>query len=202
MTTFYHLFQVLPQNITHIVRCQFQETLLAQVAQVLATHKKLMEVHICQAKLIGSPWKPLANLLFGPQPGICKTESIQYLEVTPGLCQIIFIRRQWMKKRVSPSHLVPNEFGMNLFLNLKTEKKPHKTALYFPSAFTCNQRCPQLTWISLMLPKHELSMPPFLIPASLVFPSQAVPDSHRIHSCISYWHHSFSFERAAIQRPP
>lgn len=68
--TFYHLLQVFPQNVTHIVRCKFQEAFLAQVAEVLATHKKLMDVHICQAKFIGSPCKPLANMLFSPQPGI------------------------------------------------------------------------------------------------------------------------------------
>jgi len=57
-----------------------------------------------------------------------------------------------MKKFVYPSYLVLDEFRMNVFLNKKTKKQKTQSSIF------CNQRCPQLTWSSLMLPKHKLSI--------------------------------------------
>lgn len=69
--TFDHLLQMFPEDITHKVRRQLQEALLAEVAQHLAVHAKTLQVHVHQAELVGSPEQPLAHLLLVPQPGVC-----------------------------------------------------------------------------------------------------------------------------------
>lgn len=63
---------MLPENVAHKIRCQLQKTLLAQVTQHLAVHAEPLEVHVHQAELVDGPEKPLAHLLLGPQPGVCR----------------------------------------------------------------------------------------------------------------------------------
>lgn len=74
-STFDHLLQMLPQNVTHKVGGQLQKTLLAQVTQHLAIHAKPLQVHVHQAELVGGPEEPLAHLLLTPQPGVCQGEK-------------------------------------------------------------------------------------------------------------------------------
>lgn len=67
---FDHLFEMLPEDVTHEVRGQLQEALLAQVTQHLAVHAEPLQVHVHQAELVGGPEEPLAHLLLVPQPGV------------------------------------------------------------------------------------------------------------------------------------
>lgn len=69
--TFDHLLQMLPEDVTHEVRCQLQEALLAQVTQHLAVHAEPLEIDVHQTELVGGPQEPLADLLLRPQPGVC-----------------------------------------------------------------------------------------------------------------------------------
>lgn len=79
-----------PEDVTHKVRRQLQEALLAEVTQHLAVHAKLVQVHIHQAELVGGPEKPLAHLLLAPQPGVCagrarKDTTSEHLEDREGM---------------------------------------------------------------------------------------------------------------------
>lgn len=64
--TFHHLFQVLPQDVSHEVRCQVQESVLSQVTQCPSCDVKLLEVDVGQTELTGCPAQPLVNLLLAP----------------------------------------------------------------------------------------------------------------------------------------
>lgn len=66
---------MLPKNIAHEIRSQIQETVFPQVAQLLAAHIKLEEVHIGEAKLTRDPVQPLLDMLLVPFPWVWKINA-------------------------------------------------------------------------------------------------------------------------------
>ncbi len=61
---------MLPEDVAHKVRCQIQESLFAQRAEIGPVHAEPMEVHILQTELIYCPGQPFSNVGLCPLAGV------------------------------------------------------------------------------------------------------------------------------------
>lgn len=83
--TFLQDLQMFPKDISHKVRCQLQEALLAQGTEGSSIHAELLEIHFLQAELVHCPHHPVPHVRLRPLLGVCRGISSEHPQaVFPG----------------------------------------------------------------------------------------------------------------------